>query len=293
MKFLDISGLTSVLSKLIGKISVAYDSLEVRVTANESDIDGKADKVHSHEDINELIKQLYVNNYNGSEEQLNTLTAMSGGISETVNVGEDANVYICNNGDTYLAGNGETYDYEWSTALFNNNTVIKKLYILNGITRIGEELMAGCDSLTQLYMSDTVTYLGNSAFEMCPALIDVYMSKSLNIIDSGAFKGCESIVNIVMPDSVTGLGQWSAFEGCSSLANVVISKNIQEIPEDTFIECTSLTSITIPGSVKSIGSSAFDYCDNLITIKINKTEGSISGAPWGATNAEVVWTGGE
>ena len=44
MKFLDISGLTSVLSKLLEKISVAYDGLEARVTANENAVDGKLDK---------------------------------------------------------------------------------------------------------------------------------------------------------------------------------------------------------------------------------------------------------
>ena len=65
MKFLDLNGLTSVLSKLLTKVSTAFDGLEERVTANETAIEGKADEEHSQEDVNELIKRLYVNNYDG------------------------------------------------------------------------------------------------------------------------------------------------------------------------------------------------------------------------------------
>ena len=52
-----------------------------------------------------------------------------------------------------------------------------------------------------------------------------------------------------------------------------------------------ITSIDIPSSVTSIGNYAFLYSNSLRSIIVNKAEGSISGAPWGASRAVVTWTG--
>ena len=262
------------------------------------------------------LNALIANTYDGSLEQRNTLIASSGGLAEVVNVGDDANIYICNNGDAYMAGSGATNDFPWSELPFENNEAIKVLYILNGITTIGDNIFPYSSVLTKVYMSDTVTSLGESAFEACTSLTNIYLSKELKNIGTNAFKDCESIENIVMPDSVISLGEWSAFESCASLKNIILSNALTNIPDDTFAECANLTSITIPSSVTSIGSSAFSKCtgltsitipssvtsigsnafwgcDNLTAITINKAQGSITGQPWGATGAEVIWTGGE
>ena len=269
MKFLDLNGLTSVLSKLLTKVSTAFDGLEERVTANETAIEGKADEEHSHEDVNELIKRLYVNNYDGSESQLNMIVALSGGLSETVNVGDDANVYICNNGDAYLAGSGETYDYSSSTALFINNESIENIYILNGITSIGSSAFRQCASLTSITISDSVTSIGSSTFY-----------------------GCTALTSITIPDSVTSIGS-TAFYNCTSLTTITIPSSVTSIGSNAFWGCTGLTSITIPSSVTSIGANVFRNCTALTTITINKPQDSITGQPWGAAGAEVIWTGGE
>lgn len=58
-----------------------------------------------------------------------------------------------------------------------------------------------------------------------------------------------------------------------------------------FSGCTNLKSVTLPSSIESIGNNVFALCGSLETITINKPENSISGAPWGATNATIVWTG--
>lgn len=56
---------------------------------------------------------------------------------------------------------------------------------------------------------------------------------------------------------------------------------------DSFCE---ITTINIPSTIKSIGKHAFDG-SNITTINIARRVDSISGAPWGATNATVNWTG--
>ena len=51
-----------------------------------------------------------------------------------------------------------------------------------------------------------------------------------------------------------------------------------------------MTTINIPSTIKSIGKNAFGS-NKITTINIDKPADSISGAPWGATNATVNWTG--
>ena len=79
------------------------------------------------------------------------------------------------------------------------------------------------------------------------------------------------------------------FAYCTNLKSVTGMEGITEILSNTFDSCTSLTNITIPSSITSIDSTAFIKCTNLTQITVNKAQDSISGAPWGATNATVTW----
>jgi hypothetical protein len=81
-----------------------------------------------------------------------------------------------------------------------------------------------------------------------------------------------------------------AFAGCNSLASITIPNSVTNIGNYAFFSCTALTSITIPNSVTTIENYTFAGCDKLTSITINKPANSISGAPWGATNATVTWT---
>ena len=74
MKFLDMNGLTSVLSKLLTKVSTAFDGLEERVTANETAIEGKVDKVSG--------KELSTNDYTTAEKE--KLAGIATGANKTV-----------------------------------------------------------------------------------------------------------------------------------------------------------------------------------------------------------------
>jgi hypothetical protein len=98
-----------------------------------------------------------------------------------------------------------------------------------------------------------------------------------------------TITSIDIPNTVTSIGI-SAFSGCTSLTSITIPSSVTSIGDRAFEDCDSLTSINIPSSVTSIGYTAF-RCESLTSIIINKPQGSISDAPWGATNATVTWTG--
>ena len=62
----------------------------------------------------------------------------------------------------------------------------------------------------------------------------------------------------------------------------------QTIAADTFKDLTCLKAISFPESITTINETAFDGCDG-ISIYIPKEEDSVSGSPWGATNAIISW----
>ena len=105
---------------------------------------------------------------------------------------------------------------------------------------------------------------------------------------SDPFKACTKLNTITGLEGMTEIID-EAFEGATALTNITIPSSVKKIGGCAFEGCTSLSNITIPSSVIDIGNDAFEGCTNLTQITVNKAENSISGAPWGATNATVTW----
>ena len=70
-----------------------------------------------------------------------------------------------------------------------------------------------------------------------------------------------------------------------------VPDGVTRIEDYSFVGKLILQKIIIPDSVTAIGNNAFFYYFNynIKEIVINKTEGSINGAPWGAISATVNW----
>lgn len=115
--------------------------------------------------------------------------------------------------------------------------------------------------------------------------------EGVTTIGTSAFNGAVDLTSIDIPEGVTSIGN-SAFYDCLALANASLSNTITSIDLFGFAYCRALKTIEIPNSVESIGENCFQGCAALETITINKPEGSITGAPWGApSTTQVVWTG--
>lgn len=142
-------------------------------------------------------------------------------------------------------------------------------------------------TLKEVILPDTIVELGGVGFFYREALEKVRLPKNTTSIPSSYFRFCKSLKSIEIPENVTGIGTL-AFAECSSLESIKIPNGVTIIGDSAFIRCTSLKSIDIPSSVTSIHEEAFDY-SGLTTININKAEGSISGAPWGARSATINW----
>lgn len=154
----------------------------------------------------------------------------------------------------------------------------------------------------------------NGAFYNQVNLREITLPSGVKQIPAYTFHSCQKLKKVVAPGWSSGKVYQETFSGCYALKSISIPNEITEIESKAFYFCIGLESITIPSGVSTINSNAFSYCDsltsvtigngitsinsstfnnstNITTITINKPQGSVSGAPWGATNATVVWTG--
>ena len=137
-----------------------------------------------------------------------------------------------------------------------------------------------------------MTSIGGAAFAGCSSLIKVSLPSSIKSLDSDEYQYYVGDAETEMhgPESYK-IAKVGFFEGCSALTSITLPEGITSIGEQAFLGCTSLESIVIPSSVETIAENAFSGCTSLKTITINKTENSISGAPWGdgTTKTVIEW----
>lgn len=209
--------------------------------------------------------------------------------------------------------------FEDTKAFLNENTGIDYKIIISEwseFTQIPSRAFQGCTNLVSIELSSSIVRIQMMAFEGCTGLttINTLHPTAMTYFGTRAFYGCENL-SIELPSALIALSD-SCFVGCSSLTTITIPKSVNTSMSQVFMNCTnlrevlfeedssvtqigqevfkndlSLLSIVIPPSVRTISSDAFTGCSNLESITINKQQGSISGSPWGATNATVVWTG--
>lgn len=145
-------------------------------------------------------------------------------------------------------------------------------------------------------------------FRNCASLVNLNLPNITRITNdflstgyssSGTFQSCTNLESINFPsleyiDGRDAGGTTSgAFNSCSRLHTVNLP-SVKKITNYHFGRCTALTTVTLGSEgkpVQSISSNCF-YNDTQsgLTITVYTSDGnSISGSPWGATNATIVW----
>lgn len=165
---------------------------------------------------------------------------------------------------------------------------LEKITLPRTVTQLRDYQFYEAANLKEVVATDCLTSIGVGAF--CYSDVSTFVIPS-SVVDIGqeAFAACK-LKEIVFPNSITTLSV-AVCSGCYDLEVVVLPDSLESIERFALANCTSLTEIEIPSSVNTISEQAFDGSTNLTKITINKPENSIAGAPWGATNATVVWTG--
>ena len=173
---------------------------------------------------------------------------------------------------------------------FSDCTGLTVITIPEGVVTIRYDAFKGCTGLTSITIPESVTLIDDWTFQDCTGLVSAELPSAMTSIGKGIFLRCSGLVSIDIPEGVTSIGE-NAFLGCASLTEIILPEGLTTLGPKVFKDCSGLESIEIPEGVTTIGYDAFSGATSLETITINKAEGSISGAPWGAPNAQVVWTG--
>ena len=172
---------------------------------------------------------------------------------------------------------------------FKGCSVLTEMTIPSSIKSFGRNCFDECSSLQSITMHDSFNTFGSSCFRYCTSLESITIPSSIKSISNGCFYH-SGLKSILIPNTVTSL-EVTCFMFCEQLNDVVFEEpcQIKTLPSYCFSYCSSLESITIPSSITSIDARSFQNCSNLQTIYVDKPTDSITGAPWGATNATVIW----
>lgn len=239
---------------------------------------------------------------------------------------------IENLGDEWNIDNNHKISIAFEDAGGGSAVLIEKSVTANGVYNASDDQADGYSKVTVNVPAPVSTYnvkMKMITDDYPDRLADVsrWEMKSVVIpegitqIEPSAFVGQTYLSEVVFPSTLTSINGYS-FQGCNKLESVVIPSSVYSIdiyafgwdyeyPDDglrsiTFESPSSLTiiesnafdgqrylpSIVIPASVSTIGEDCFRDCSALETITINKPEGSIEGAPWGAPETtQIIWNG--
>lgn len=153
----------------------------------------------------------------------------------------------------------------------------------------GGYVFYGNDKLTTVNAPKLKMISGNSF--RYTALKSIY-APNITTIQDGAFYGCRiseiDLTNVITID-------FNAFTNCDLLSNVNMP-SITKLGSNCFVGCTLLTNVVVGATEKPILSTAswattiFDTALLELTIYTSDGTGdSITGSPWGATNATIIY----
>ena len=120
------------------------------------------------------------------------------------------------------------------------------------------------------------------------ALETINLVDTIEVIRPYSFNGCLVLDIDKLPAGLKEIGA-QGFRNCANVKFDKIPKNVTKIEKQAFYSCKEITTITFEGTPTSMTADIFDGCTNLKTIKVPWAEGAVANAPWGATNATVIY----
>ncbi len=150
--------------------------------------------------------------------------------------------------------------------------------------KISTQAFMSCSKLEEVVMT-AVESVETLAFGWDSALRTASLPNCKSIA-SAAFMSCTALESMALP-LCESLGD-SVFQGCSSLSSVSVPK-VKTVGSGAFVNCSALPTISFSSCILSIVDGAFYGTTALTDIYIDRLEGYVVGASWGATAAMVHW----
>lgn len=108
--------------------------------------------------------------------------------------------------------------------------------------------------------------IGNYAFSGCLNLKTV-TAKNVKTIGDGAFGGCTNLVNFTFPDTLESIGN-SAFNNTAITNLSLVNSHVKIIGAYAFENCDSLVTVQLDRELRTIEEHAFYDCDNLVSVSL-------------------------
>ena len=195
----------------------------------------------------------------------------------------------------------------WNIKYIKNNmfrgfSFVKKIKLHEQISLICKGAFRDCDNLEEINFPHNLEIIESAAFMGCTSLESAMPDDekgwmpSIIRIEDRAFRNCYKLKYFKMPRSLKDIGD-AAFQNCSELEMIEIPKDVTTIPYNAFGNCTSLKKVFIRDKdrdrkcvkiqseafsgcsnlerinlkiVSYIGKSAFENCENLLTIHMGQ-----------------------
>lgn len=172
----------------------------------------------------------------------------------------------------------ESYDED-------GNLITAKLV---GHTIVRNDAYASSSNLASIELPSSITSIGARAFRNCSNMILTELPSSLITVGSSAFVHCYKLSLTELPSNLITIDT-GAFQVCTGLTSIVFPSSLTTIGAYAFNNCSNLESVRFLGTPTSIDENTFNGCTNLTSIKVPWSEGAMANAPWGATNATIIY----
>lgn len=156
--------------------------------------------------------------------------------------------------------------------------------------------LGGAGSATQ--DADAIMNIVANAGSLNPTLIDkdVTANGTYNAADDEADGYKKVVVNVAEENNAKFVYNETLgavqFNFPVAAASLEVPDGYTNLASNLCSNGHNLKNVYIPSSITSIPANTFNNCQNLEKITINKAEGSITGAPWGApASCQIVWLG--
>lgn len=158
----------------------------------------------------------------------------------------------------------------------------------DNVIAIGDNGFYRCPKLQLTSLPPGITSLGDYAFSDCSKLALTSLPSGITSIGDQAFRDCFSLALTGLPSRITSIGDYT-FRNCSKMALTSLPSGITSIGDFAFANCTGLETVKFTSTVSSIPNGVFSGCPKLSTIYVPWSQGQVANAPWGASNATIIY----